>query len=206
MLPLDFPITARSGQGEVMMSTNKEFLDILLMRTVEAAIGPSALRNQGSGNVIGRTRQFLGHISYEQFVTDRKVQFQRELDKQTRLLVGNLPERARNWGAARKALNLMLRDILYNQYLQKEYQFNRIEKFLELPLDQFVAKGIIHDSTDELPKWRGIKYLTETDNDRYQNAASVIAAAKKIQRIHLDVYYWRNIGKTKELTQNKRFT
>jgi hypothetical protein len=182
-----------------MVNTSKEFLHILLMRTVETAIGPSALRNQGSGNVISITRQFLGNITYKSFVTDRKVVFQKELDKQTMLLVGKLPARARNWGAARKALNLMLRDILYNQYLQKQYQFNRIGKFLELPLDQFVAKGIINDSTDELPKWKGIKYLTATDNDRYQNAASVIATAKKIQRIHLDAYYWRNIGKTKAL-------
>jgi hypothetical protein len=46
-----------------------------------------------------------------------------------------LPAGAKNWGAARKALNLVLRDILYNQYLQREYGFNRIGKWLELPLD-----------------------------------------------------------------------
>jgi hypothetical protein len=117
------------------LKTSAGFNKVLLERTINAGIGPSALRNQGSKNVVGRARAYLNTVDYRAFSTMDQETFKKTLDNHTESLRKRLPAGAKNWGAARKALNLVLRDILYNQYLQREYGFNRIGKWLELPLD-----------------------------------------------------------------------
>jgi hypothetical protein len=57
--------------------------------------------------------------------------------------------------AARKALNIFLRDVFYNHYLREEYGFGRLEQWLELPLDMDAARGLREDSGDvdiQLPR------------------------------------------------------
>ena len=108
-------------------------------------------------------------------------------------MMAQFPTPARNdWGAARKALNLTLRDILYNQYLQEALGFNRIEKWLELPIDGFVAKAIRKGTESRLPVWRGIKHLTKQDSEDYQRAAREIAV--RMSPIRLDILFFRNLG------------
>jgi hypothetical protein len=79
------------------------------------------------------------------------------LNDQTRKLQKALPRGARHWGTARKALNIFLRDALYNHYLCNEYGFNRLEQWLEVPLDRSM-KG--ESQGKHFPRdWKEQKYL-----------------------------------------------
>jgi putative heme iron utilization protein len=92
-------------------------------------------------------------------------------------------------------LNLYLRDVLYSRYLCKYFGFNHLEKWLEVPLDSFVAKGIQLDFRPQtLVKFPGIKHLTQEVNQAYQEAAAAIASSLGYARVHLDIIYWRDIG------------
>ena len=51
-------------------------------------------------------------------------------------------EESRHWGAARKAVNLFLRDALCNRYLAEEFNLKKAEAWMEIPLDSAVARGI----------------------------------------------------------------
>jgi hypothetical protein len=53
----------------------------------------------------------------ERLPQSNEIRFRRWLDRQTDNLLDVLPINGRPWGAARKAINLFLRDVLYNQYL-----------------------------------------------------------------------------------------
>jgi hypothetical protein len=48
----------------------------------------------------------------------------------------------RTWGAARKALNLFLRDVQYSWDLSSYFGLHTIFSFLEVPLDRYVAQGL----------------------------------------------------------------
>src|SRR6266568_1385296 len=115
--------------------TNDSLLRLIEARTAIAAIGASTLRNQGARNVVSNTRGFLRRLDLKQFTGLSTSGFRQSLDTQTKKLQKALPVGARNWGAARKALNIFLRDVLYSYYLRKEYGFERLERWLELPLD-----------------------------------------------------------------------
>jgi hypothetical protein len=100
---------------------------------------------------------------------------------------------ARNWGTARKVINLFLRVVLYNTYLRRYYSFQIIDKFLEVPIDSFVAKKIKENSDNcDLAKWKGIKHLKYNESMQFQKAAMNIAKQKGIARTHLDLEYWRS--------------
>ena len=80
-----------------------------------------------------------------------------------------LPKGARSWGAARKALNIFLRDVLYNHYLRSHHGLDRLEDWLEVPLDRDVAVALRAESEGgELPRWKTIKRLTPDVSGRYQ--------------------------------------
>jgi hypothetical protein len=75
------------------------------------------------------------------------------------------------------------------------YRLERIGPFLEVPLDSFVAKGLIAASnelgqTRRLPAWKTIKGLSREESDRYQAFASELAEERGHARIHLDVVLW----------------
>jgi hypothetical protein len=74
---------------------------------------------------------------------------------------------------------------------------------MEVPLDRFVAEGILGDHKGEpLPTWPGIKYLTPEISTLYQKAAYAIGKPIHLSRVHLDVLYWRGIGQVKGLSSN----
>ncbi|MBW8003455.1 MAG: hypothetical protein FVQ80_15815 [Planctomycetes bacterium] len=177
------------------MNTHSEFVEVLLRRTIEACIGPSALRNQGSAKVLEKAREYLRTIDLRAFSDIDEPTFKSLLDKHTLKLQHHLPTNAQHWGAARKAMNLFLRDILYNRYLCSSYAFVQNEKWLEVPLDSYVARGIRANFDGDLPKWSGIKNLTPATSDKFQIAAKYIARNRKIVPVHLDVYFWREIAK-----------
>ena len=102
-----------------------------------------------------------------------------------------LPRRERHWGLARKALNLFLRECLYNAYLRRAYHLSRAEAYLELPMDSFTVRGVRRKSSNQsLPRWLGVRKLTAEASEKYQERASRLAAEEGLARVHLDVYYW----------------
>ena len=154
------------------------------------AVGPSALRGQGKG-VLGASQNFLAKISLARIPISSTKSFQRWLDRQTDLLLDSLPIKNRPWGAARKALNLYLRDVLYNRYLCQKFTIEQLEPRLEIPLDSAVAQGLKRLSKHgELPQWPGLKKLTKPVSEKFQEFASEVASKRQIERVHLDMYLW----------------
>src|ERR1051325_8452549 len=97
---------------------NKQFLSDVQRFAAISAIGVSALRRQGVG-VIGRVRKYLGAMDLSKTRTlQNENDFSDWLDRRTVALVQH---HGVKWGAARKAMNLFLRDCLYNKYLSDAY-------------------------------------------------------------------------------------
>jgi hypothetical protein len=102
-------------------------------------------------------------------------------------------DQRRRWGTARKALNLFLRDVLYNRYLYEEHRFfQELEPLLELPLDSDAAQGLRQEPEgQQLEKWPKLKCLTVIISDEYQDVAQHVAVRLGFARVHLDLRYWR---------------
>jgi hypothetical protein len=64
---------------------------------------------------------------------------------------------------------------------------------LEVPLDSYVGKGLLSEREAEGSAliWRTIAGLTPATHERFQQLAQKVADRKKITRVHLDVYYFR---------------
>lgn len=170
-----------------------EYLKWLQWRTAELAIGRSTLRNQGAPGVVAAARKYLRELNLADFRIRSRSEFTAVLDKHTGKLKSKLPQRARNWGTARKALNIFLRDALYNRYLCAHHELRRLEPWLEVPLDRYVAMGLIgeNESRTVLPSWRSIKSLTPQVSSAFQRVAANVAAKAHVARVHLDIKYWR---------------
>jgi hypothetical protein len=168
----------------------KDFIITLQRKVAFSAVGPSALRGQGKG-VLRASQDFLTRMSLLRVSKSSIKRFRLWLDLQTELLLDSLPIKNRPWGAARKAINLFLRDSLYNQYLCKQFNFQSIETWLEIPLDSAVAKGLkSRPNGNKLPRWPGLKNLTRKVSEDFQAFASEQANLKGIARVHLDMYLW----------------
>jgi hypothetical protein len=178
-----------------MRELKQGLLEVFQKRVAETAVGPSALRNQGNEGVVSQTREHLKTLDLATFVKPSERRFRAVLDRETEALRRSLPARAKHWGTARKALNLFLRDVLYHRYLCDHYRFSRIEDWLEVPLDSNVAEGLAEAYLDDLPPWPGIKYLRANQSLIYQQAARRVALSADISPVHLDVYWWRNVGR-----------
>ena len=167
-----------------------DFIKTLRRKVAFTAIGPSALRGQGKG-VLRASQDFLAQMSLARVPKSSSKRFQHWLDRQTELLLDSLPIKNRPWGAARKAINLFLRDALYNQYLSKQFKLQSTESWLEVPLDSAVAKGLkLQSNRDEFPRWPELKNLEPNVNEGFQVFASKRANLKKVARVHLDMYLW----------------
>jgi hypothetical protein len=88
-----------------------------------------------------------------------------------------------NW---RKAINLFLRDALYNVYLAREFELSRLKPFLEVSLDSYVARYIRCRFKGALPRSRGVCALDVSPSAEYRAAALVVAAKRGLTRVHLD--------------------
>ena len=171
------------------MKTN-DFITTLQRKVAFGAVGPSTLRGQGKG-VLRASQDFLARISLARIPKSSRKRFQLWLDRQTELLLNSLPIKNRPWGAARKAINLFLRDALYNKYLSRQFKLQSIETWLEVPLDSAVAKGLkLHSNRGELPRWPGLKNLKPKVSEDFQVFASKQVYLKGIARVHLDMYLW----------------
>ncbi|MCX6563852.1 MAG: hypothetical protein NTU60_09635 [Candidatus Aminicenantes bacterium] len=177
------------------MKHPKGFLSTVQQYVAVTAIGPSSLRNQGASGVIDTAREFLTNLDLNDFVVKQRAGFDTVLDSKTNRLRKDFPKKAQNWGAARKAINLFLRDSLYNRYLAERYQLDIIEPWLEIPLDSKVAKGLMRESRKlkipiKSPVWPGIKNLSIEVSSQFQSLANEIARKKGLARIHLDIHLW----------------
>lgn len=174
----------------------------LQRRLAQTTIGASPMRGQGKGAVKKcrdycekriRVTGFFGSLQDEK-------KFMNYLDRHTRKLSDELPRvhGQPNFGAARKALNLFFRELVYNKYFADAYGLsaslrnNHKEiKWLEIPLDSHVA-GEIKKRYKKIPvRWKSIKGLTRQENKIYQDHAQRIAIKEKVARIHLDMKFWR---------------
>jgi hypothetical protein len=190
------------------MNRQPKFIDVMIKRIFLTSVGTTAARSMGKG-IIENVRDFW-RKQYPDFLKKMEAvktqkQFQRLLNATTQQMCDQFPQsdaiNGNRWGSARKFLNLLLRELLYNQFVSQHLQFNRFEDWLEVPLDSHVAEGINNDCNKhnfthrfQLPKWDAIIRLDSETSEKYQTAALEIAAIKKTKRVHLDVFYWRNIG------------
>jgi hypothetical protein len=154
-------------------------------------IGPSTLRNQGSKGVIIAAQNHLAVIDLEIFRINNETELLKTLDVQTEALKKAFPREAQNWGSARKALNLFLREICYNRFLCERYFFADIEEWMEIPLDSLVATALKRKGErGRLPKWPGLNRLTPECSAKFQEFAKQIAKKEGISRVHLDMRLW----------------
>jgi len=175
-----------------MKKDNKFYYDMQRYIAV-TTVGPSALRNQGSKGVIKKARDYLARIPLRKFGATDEDSFLRTLNMETERLKKALPRGARNWGAARKALNLFLRDIFYNRFLCERYRLSKSEKWMEIPLDSLVAAFLKRKARHEkkpLPRWAGLTGLTPEVSAIFQSYAKEVALSQGISRVHLDMRVW----------------
>lgn len=155
------------------------------------AISISALRNQGIGS-IQKARAFCGGLSLIKYgQAKNRKDYIKLLDDDTVKLAKLINPKKKPWGTARKALNLFMRDCLYNRYLSEHFHLTKLEDFLEIPLDSAVSKGLRNKAgRGYLPKWPGLIGLKKPASEVYQKFAQEIADKRKISRVHLDLELW----------------
>jgi len=178
---------------ELNMARNKKLLKLIQRYIVNVSIAGSTLRNQGAKGVTEAAREFLYELDLSKFRNTASVRYLRLLDRWTGDLRQALPRGARNWGTARKALNVFMIQAFLNRYLAKEYGIQKFAAVLETPLDSYATKTLRKFmGRGKLPSWPGIKSLTPGCSADYQMAASRFAKEKQIPRGLLDVVIWRS--------------
>jgi hypothetical protein len=177
-----------------------EFIESVRNRLINISVGASALRNQGASGIVEKSRSyFRNNIELSRFFDKLpKKTFDKYLDEHTNLLLLDYPKKGKSWGAARKALNLYFRELVYNKFICDYYRVPKAKKKyhdfilnLEVPLDKDVAMGIKKNSLDSTLKWIGIRNLDKETSSLFQEAAEIIAKQQGIARVHLDLNYWR---------------
>ena len=180
---------------------DKCFLHALQRRVAGLVIGGSTLRNMTGPRGVDVARQFC--VNGDVLGRARRTQdFGVELDALTSELTKALPVHTSwpdrsLWGPARKLLNLFLYESTFNHYLREQFELEFIEQKLEVPLDSFVARGILCDIHKYalqfgLGRWCGVVHVTSEINSSYQAAALRIAEVRQLRcRAHLDLIYWR---------------
>lgn len=86
-----------------------EFIRTMQKKVAVSAVGPSALRSQGRG-VLAATQDCLSEIDLSAIPIGKQENFNNWLDRQTGIILKAMPVKEKPWGAARKALNLFLRE------------------------------------------------------------------------------------------------
>jgi hypothetical protein len=149
----------------------------------------------GPKGTIRAARKFLAEEVSLAKIGASGRRFPKLLDRLTSKFVRKLPRGARNWGAARKFLNIYLRDAAYNVYLRKAFRLDRIERQLEVPIDRQVAEALIAEDRklrrNSLPRWKSVISLSPEDNIKYQTAVKEFASKEGIDTIHFNVIAWR---------------
>jgi hypothetical protein len=139
---------------------------------------------------VAAARLYLANLPLSRFAVKTKDKFQAALDRTTNEFKKGLP--SGSWGAARKFLNIFLRNVVYNRYLSDHYRLAHIVEWLEVPLDSHVARGLREEpGGEELTRWGTIIRLPPETSQEYQDFAATVAKEKGYNRVHLDLIYWR---------------
>jgi hypothetical protein len=155
-----------------------------------AAIGPSALRGRPPG-AMKAAQDFCAKLSLRRLSVASEIEFNRRLAYCTAKLQADVRRFRKDWGGARKSLNLFLRDAVNNRFLFERFQLERIEPWMEIPLDRLVADKLIeHDKSLRRWPWKNIKSLTPEASGAYQESARRWAKKLGWHRVHLDMKLW----------------
>jgi hypothetical protein len=176
-----------------MPTFTDEHIRLLQRRVASVAIGASTARQMGPPGTIAVARSFLAETDLS--ILSRLVppKYPRTLDRLTDDLVRALPVGGRFWGAARKYLNIFVRDVFYSRQLCEVFPLDHLENSLELPLDSHVARALQSEPEGKgLCHWKTIKNLEKSASDCFQEVASAVARRRGISRVHLDLLYWRS--------------
>lgn len=170
-----------------------EFISELQRHISNTSIGASTARGMGPKGTVAAARNYLVQLDLSHIggLKD-EGKFKDWLNRKTVDFRSKLPRGGRHWGSARKFLNIFLRGVVYNRFLCKAFHLNRIEPWLEVPLDSHVANELRgQPEGSALPKWKTVKGLDKKTSERYQEIASKIGARMRLSRVHLDVFFWR---------------
>ena len=168
-----------------------KFIEQMQSFIAETSIGASALRNQGVEKLIQKCRDYCKKIKLAT-IPREPPKFASWLDRQTTALMRKAPNGAKhNFGAARKALNLFLRSASYNCCLNQAYKLDSLLPLLEVPLDSYAADHLKYHNHDLPRKWVGLKSVRKESHDKYQSAALLLAKQWKVNRVDLDVFFYR---------------
>jgi len=165
-------------------------------RVANTSIGASTLRGQGGSGLVETAREFLlEKIDLERLSEMPSSQFSRWLDEKTESLMREFQRKCgveNNWGAARKAINIFLENAFYDRFLAAEYDLDKLEDILEIPLDSNVVSKLC-DQSNKFKKFKQfkIKTLKPDDSRELQERAKEIAKHERTSRIYLDLKYWR---------------
>ena len=175
-----------------------DFIQLIQYKVAISSISINSVRNYGKG-VLKIIHDFLKNLNLKE-IPKSKEDFVVWLNKTTDELCSELNKyseldryKTEFWGLARKALNLFLRDVFYNRYLYEKFSLARLEYWLEIPLDNIVAKRLYKESKlleKFLPKWCSLISLNSETNKAYQDFAQILAQKLGIARVHLDLYFW----------------
>lgn len=179
---------------------DKETLSKLQRMLGRASVNGGTARKMGPKGTVSAAQTFLANIQLKAFNVETAEAFRKQLDEHTRKLQAVLPKEdqyGQHWGAARKFLNIFLRNCAYNRFLSAEYGLDRIEEWMEVPLDKHVSVGLKRAEKNKAPKqrsklpyWPGVIHLSPAQSDIYQAFASGVAAEANLARVHLDIGYW----------------
>ena len=172
----------------------QEFLRKIQNRLASGATSSSALRNPGAPGVPRAARRFLRRLDLKPLGKVPPGRYTKTLDTWTERLRRKLPRGAKNWGTARKALNIFLVEVFFNRFLGPKYRMDRLKDALETPLDSQARDEIGRFARKRrlsLPKFPTIRGLTDEVSREYQEAASQMAAENHIPRACLDLILWQ---------------
>ena len=184
----------------------RETLKAIQKKVALSAVTPTTLHGKGYKGFMKMAREYLSSkIDLSKYGHKSEIDYIKQLDKDTNRMLHkwkiykrNKAKRDRDdvsfWGAARKVLNIFMRDAIYNHYLRKNYKLQCCERYCEVPLDKKIAKQLRskeHAGIDNaLLKWTTIKDLKPETSGRYQQIAKNYAKKERIPRIHVDACLW----------------
>lgn len=160
------------------------------------AIGPTTLRNPGVPGVRRAAIKFLVKIDLRRLRGTKPRQYTDVLYSWTKKLMRSFPRGARrNFGAARKAVNLFMAQAYFNREMAAQYGLRRFANFLETPLDSGAASKIRSYAQKKcgrhtLDRWKGIKNLAQEVSQQYQVQARKLAKQWALPRGELDIVLW----------------
>ncbi len=185
---------------------------------INTSIGPSAVRNQGSGIINPIRDKLLKSFSFDIFFkhlfSKSHIDFKNYLNiltEEVKDLPGIDEDKTHTgdnvkWGTARKCINLLFRSVVYSGHIWEEYRINNSTfivdskmQRLELPLDSNVVGGLkkrlsrINHAKYNAQAFRNftISHLTPDVSDVLQEQADALSVHLNICKIDLDLILWR---------------